>query len=98
MVVFCKLKDSLCKFLRVGRGIVFEIKLNFLNGFGEHEVMLWNFDFLAIKIAHKLLMYLYDFFEVQFFEVDIHSPDKEVNEVALLKFVISYTTKCFQHL
>ena len=54
-------------------------------------------DFYSIFEVLKLLVDFYDFFKVQFFKVDVHSSYQEVNEVALLQFVVSQTPKCFQY-
>lgn len=98
MVVLCELKDSFGQFFGVSRGIVLKIKLDFFDGLGEHEVVLGNFDFFSVEVGDELLVYLDDLFEVQLFEVDVHPPNEEVDQIALLQFVIPHAAECLQHL
>lgn len=45
--------------------------------------MLRGLDLLSIDVPLKLLVDLDDLLEIQFFKVNVHPPDKEVNEIAL---------------
>lgn len=49
--------------------------------------MLGDMYFLAIGIACEPFMDLNNLFEVELFEVNVHSSYKEVNQVALLQFI-----------
>lgn len=55
--------------------------------------MLRGLDLLAIDIPFELLVYLYHLLEIQFLEVDVHPPDEEINEIALLQLVISHASQ-----
>lgn len=46
-------------------------------------------NFVTIGVACESFMNLNDLFEVELFEINIHSSNKEVNEVALLQFISS---------
>ena len=45
--------------------------------------MLRDLDLLSISVPAELLMYLYDFLEVQLLKVDVHPPNQEINEIPL---------------
>jgi hypothetical protein len=83
-------------FLPSGR-VVLQVELNFLYGLGEHELVLQRGDRSVVFEGVELFVDLDYFLEVQFFEVNVHAAHQEVDEVALLQFVVAQTAQGFQH-
>lgn len=73
--------------------IVLQIELNLLNGLSEHKLVLGHLYRHPPTVLLKPLVNFNDFLEVQLLEVNVHSADQKVNQVALLKFVISQTAQ-----
>jgi hypothetical protein len=59
--------------------------------------MLSDSDFYSIFKILKLLIDFDDFLKVQLFEVYVHSSYEKVNQISLLKFVISKAPQGFQY-
>ena len=97
VVVLCKFKHLLCHRFWVGGGVIFEVELDFLDGFGEHEVVLGHSNFLALGVPPESLVDQDDFLEVQFLEVDVHPAHEEVDQVALLQLVVAHAAQCLEH-
>jgi len=65
VIVLTELKDLFCNVLRIDcRTVVLKIEFNLLNGFGEHELVLWDVDFFPIFVQIELLINFDDFFEI----------------------------------
>lgn len=73
--------------------IVLKVELNLLNGLGKHKLVLGHLHRHPPTVLLKPLVNFNDFFEVQLLEVNVHSADQKVNQVALLKFVIPQTAQ-----
>ena len=57
--------------------------------------MLVGDDFFSLFELFKLFVDAYDFFEVEFLKINVHSPHQKVDEVALLQFFVAKTTQVF---
>lgn len=77
------------------RTVIFQIELEFLYRLGQHELVLAWQTGLSLHKGFKGLVYLNDLFEVKLLEVDVHSPDQKINQVALLQFVITEAPQSF---
>ena len=60
--------------------------------------MLWHWDIFIFEVGLEVLVDLYYLLKVKFFEVDIHPPDEEVNEVALFELITSDGSEPFEYL
>lgn len=76
---------------------MFEVILDFFDGLGEHEFVLRDLHFHPSSEIVKALVNFDDFLEVQFFEIDVHPSDQKIDQISLLKFVISKAAQSFQH-
>lgn len=89
--------DLLEEFLRVGaERIVFDIKLDFLDGLSKHELVLFDLLGPALQVQLESLVDIDYFLEVQLLEVDIQPPYKEIDDVALFQLTVADAPQALQ--
>ena len=63
---------------------MFEVELDFLDGFCQHELIASHLKGLSIMIGLEVFVDGYDLLEIQFLKVNIQSSNKEINYISLL--------------